>query len=354
MNITDVDDKIILRSRHLHLGARLLNELNSRKTNKAKADALAVGKEGLKFYISRNLPLLSPDTSFEFYGVESKKAYSIIVDWEATDAALLSDFLDQAKDAMHPYLDHFHGSTIDNTDHSLFSAVARKYVDRYFEEVHALNVLDPDILTHATEYIPQMIASVQRIVDKMFAYPTDDGSIYFDILAFKADDEGSLANKSASNRKQPIYTASKLRDGIRQQVLSKHGNIDYGLMIKWVNGVSLGIQSSTPANSDTRYHVVAAQFRNDIHHLASESNILSLCDTFRDVHLRSIDIYLEDRENAPALVRPLDQSMRKALAEMRAATEATQSEKVKRKAEEAEKQRARDNKATVNPSDDQE
>lgn len=149
---------------------------------------------------------------------------------------------------------------------------------------------------------------------------------------------------------QPIYTASKLRDDIRQQVLSDQSNIDYGLMMKRVDGVSLGAESST---SDNRYHVVATQFRNDMHHLASESSpakdILSLCDTFRDVHLYSVDIYLEDRENAPALVRPLDQSIRRALAEKRAAAEAAQSEKLKRKAEEAEKQRERDNKASVNP-----
>lgn len=127
---------------------------------------------------------------------------------------------------------------------------------------------------------------------------------------------------------QPIHAASKLRDDVRQQVLSQRGDIDYGSITKLAHGVSLSTQLSTPADSDNRYHVAATQFRNDIQRLASESapakDILGLCDAFRDVHLSSLDIYLEDRENAPALVRPLDSSLRKALAEKHAAAAAAE------------------------------
>jgi len=47
------------------------------------------------------------------------------------------------------------------------------------------------------------------------------------------------------------------------------------------------------------------------------------------VHLPSLDIYLEDRENAPALIRPLNSSLRKALVEKRNADETDEMEKAR-------------------------
>ena len=85
MNVTDVDDKIVLKGRYLYLGTRLQNELEGQEKSRATTDALTVGKEALKFYISRYLLLLSPDTSIETYDVEVKKAYRNIVDGEVTE-----------------------------------------------------------------------------------------------------------------------------------------------------------------------------------------------------------------------------------------------------------------------------
>lgn len=73
-------------------------------------------------------------------------------------------------------------------DHRPFKAVTTLYEDRFFDDMDALNVLRPDVLTRVTDYVPQIVKFVEIIEDKGFAYATDeDGarSVYFDIAAFE-------------------------------------------------------------------------------------------------------------------------------------------------------------------------
>lgn len=130
------------------------------------------------------------------------------------------------------------------------------------------------------------------------------------------------------------------------------GDIDYGSITKLAQDAPLDNPSSVPAESGSKYHAIVTSFRNDIHYLASQSaptkDILGLCDAFRDVQLSSFDIYIEDRENSPALVRPLDSALRKALAEKQGTAIILEKEKTGRKLEEAERKLAPDKKESIN------
>ena len=55
----------------------------------------------------------------------------------------------------------------------------------YLDDMAALGVKDPDVMTRVTEYVPQIIEFVQKIVDKGLAYKGGSGSVYLDIDAFK-------------------------------------------------------------------------------------------------------------------------------------------------------------------------
>lgn len=127
-----------------------------------------------------------------------------------------SSLLQQTEDILLPYLDSLRSSSIDSHNHELFLGLTRKFEDRFFEDMSALNVLKPDVLTRVSEYIPQIVSFVAKIVDNKFAYSTPDGSVYFDIEAFEkaghvyarlephsrndkgllADGEGSLTRSS--------------------------------------------------------------------------------------------------------------------------------------------------------------
>ena len=61
--------------------------------------------------------------------------------------------------------------------------MATKYADAYKEDTRALNVLPPSFMPRASEHVPGMIAYVETLLHKGFAYKTTDG-IYFDTRKF--------------------------------------------------------------------------------------------------------------------------------------------------------------------------
>lgn len=68
--------------------------------------------------------------------------------------------------------------------------------------MHRLRVRDPDTLTRVTEYVPEIVSFVERIVQNGYGYAVD-GSVYFDTRAFdKADrhDYAKLEPWSKGNR----------------------------------------------------------------------------------------------------------------------------------------------------------
>lgn len=75
--------------------------------------------------------------------------------------------------------------------------ITEKYTDIFFEDLHRLNLIHANDYTKATDYIDQMIEMISTLLDKGFAYKTDDGSVYFDISSYK--DYGQLTNVDMSH-----------------------------------------------------------------------------------------------------------------------------------------------------------
>lgn len=91
---------------------------------------------------------------------------------------------DGAEEVLLPYLDSLYKETIDTSDQTIFTNLTQAMEKAFNEDMDALNVLPPDEVTRVTEYVPQIVAFVEQIIKKGFAYEAN-GSVYFDIAAFE-------------------------------------------------------------------------------------------------------------------------------------------------------------------------
>lgn len=93
-------------------------------------------------------------------------------------------------------------------------AVAEDYTRMFFDHAGRLGVRRADVHPKATEFIPDMIAMIGRLIEKKHAYTSPDGSVWFNVESFSRYGELS---------KKPL---EELREGERvvaaQQQLKRH------------------------------------------------------------------------------------------------------------------------------------
>lgn len=123
-----------------------------------------------------------------------------------------------------PYLDALNKGREYGTE--VFAKLSSYWENHFNEDMATLNVLPPTTVTRVSEFIPENVSFVQKLVEKGFAYPTKDGSVYFDIAAYEgaghsyaklapfsrgneelmADGEGALSSTKASTLPNTVET----------------------------------------------------------------------------------------------------------------------------------------------------
>jgi cysteinyl-tRNA synthetase len=215
MNITDVDDKIILRARQNFLFAQYCEAATDVKTVVTDIRAaFAAGIASLQSKVARLQEELKTvesryraDTEAAIKGetaklgnMTSESATFEAKTVELKDASIteIGELLSIGKAVLAKQIDDVKGGSV--TDQSIFREHSSRYEAEFTQDMVNLGVRKPDVLTRVTEYVPEIIAFVEKIIANGFGYELE-GSVYFDVQAFKAasHDYGKLDPLAVNN-----------------------------------------------------------------------------------------------------------------------------------------------------------
>ncbi len=165
MNITDIDDKIILRTQRNHL-ERMLAALEAAIAAAAPSSAAA------------------RDAAAAAAAVLAPSAKPSLAELTAAQAAI----------ATAASADGLAGvPAVCDVKRELLRLTAEQE-RAFFEDLAALRVMPPDAVTRVTDYVPEIVAYIETILANGYGYEAN-GSVYFDVAAFRASGKayGKLA-----------------------------------------------------------------------------------------------------------------------------------------------------------------
>ncbi|GIY91364.1 cysteine--tRNA ligase, cytoplasmic [Caerostris extrusa] len=179
MNITDIDDKIIKRARQKFL----FDEYVKKNTDLSKV--ISDVQESIKVYkkLLETTEDVDKRTMLENVIEKTenavKNAENLISSKEKEK--ILKDLLKNSEDTLSDWQDKLHSNT--EFDNSIFFSLPAMWEEAFYKDMEALNVLQPDAVTRVTEYIPEIINYVEKIIENGLAYESN-GSVYFDTNKF--------------------------------------------------------------------------------------------------------------------------------------------------------------------------
>ena len=182
MNITDIDDKIIKRARQNHLYEEYLSKNHPLETVLDDCNAVMEHFAQVVEKTENVDKRAMQEKLFNTMNISVKNVKEVIEKGQNTSEAQRQLLID-AKDLLSDWLDKKHGAGV--SENEIFSKLPRFWEEKYHEDMEALNILPADCLTRVSEYVPENVDFIQKIIDRGFAYESN-GSVYFDVAKFDA------------------------------------------------------------------------------------------------------------------------------------------------------------------------
>ncbi len=149
------------------------------------------------------------------------------------------------------------------------------YKAAFFEDIKKLNIKPGFAYPEATEHIREMVGIVSALIEKGYAYKSDDGSVYFDISKF--GDYGKLAKLD----KKGLKTGAR----VSQDEYEKDQAQDFALWKAW-----------NEEDGDVSWDTELGKGRPGWHIECSAMSSKYLGETF-DIHTGGVDLIFPHHEN---------------------------------------------------------
>ncbi|MBU4242185.1 MAG: cysteine--tRNA ligase [Nanoarchaeota archaeon] len=152
------------------------------------------------------------------------------------------------------------------------------YTKAFFEDIKKLNIEEAEYYPKATDHIKEMVALIQKLLDKGFAYKSEDGSIYFKVSKFP--NYGNLAHMKIEEL--------KVGDRVKHDEYEKESVSDFALWKAWDKN-----------DGNVFWETELGKGRPGWHIECSAMSMKYLGETF-DIHTGGIDNLFPHHENEVA------------------------------------------------------
>lgn len=294
MNITDIDDKIIKRARQNYLYERYVERTSSLEK------LLDDNKEVMEAFQGNLSKTTDPDKKAMMERMLEKLTAAVdnlTLAVKSGEEDKVKDaqrrFLEDSKDPLSDLLDRKEGASVN--ENSIFETLPRFWEDEFHKDMNALNVLAPDVLTRVSEYVPQIVDYIQKIIDNGLAYEAN-GSVYFDVAGFDKRDKHYYAKLVP----EAYGDAKSLQEGegdlstTEDRLSEKRSPNDFAL---WKNSKAGEPWWNSPwGKGRPGWHIECSAMASDI------------CGDYLDIHTGGVDLKFPHHDNELAQSEAHDDS----------------------------------------------